>query len=74
MRLKSLVLRSRSLELRAATNLARLWQSQGCAGKARAVLEPVHSWFTEGFDTHDLLIARMALGTFDFTRTSNDDR
>ena len=64
----------RSLELRAATNLARLWQSQGCAGKARAVLEPVHSWFTEGFDTHDLLIARMALGTFDFTRTSNDDR
>ena len=41
-------------ELRAATRLARLWQSQGKTTKARDVLAPVYGWFTEGFDTADL--------------------
>jgi predicted ATPase len=39
------------LELRAATNLARLWRDQGKRGAARDLLAPVYSWFTEGFDT-----------------------
>ena len=47
----------RSIELRAATSLARLWQAQGQNEKARAVLEPVYSWFTEGFATKDLMTA-----------------
>src|SRR5262249_2674557 len=38
-------------ELRAATSLAKHWHSQGRSVEARSLLEPVYSWFTEGFDT-----------------------
>jgi tetratricopeptide (TPR) repeat protein len=46
--------RAKSWELRAATSLARLWQSQGKLSEAREQLEGVYAWFTEGFDTKDL--------------------
>jgi predicted ATPase len=49
---------AKSLELRAATNLARLWQSQGKRQDASALLAPVYNWFTEGFDTADLQEAK----------------
>ena len=39
---------AKSLELRAATSLARLWQQQGKRAEAHALLAPVYSWFTEG--------------------------
>jgi len=45
---------ARSLELRAATSLARLWQQQGKQTEAREVLSEIYNWFTEGFDTKDL--------------------
>ena len=45
---------TRSLELRAATCLARLWQEQGRRSEARNLLSPIYGWFTEGFDTPDL--------------------
>ena len=45
---------AKSLELRAATSLARLWGEQGCRAEARDLLAPVYGWFTEGFDTADL--------------------
>ena len=48
-------------ELRAATSLARLWQSQGKTVEARALLAPVYGWFTEGFDTADLIDAKALL-------------
>ena len=49
-------------ELRAATSLARLWQSQSKSDKAYDLLFPVYDWFTEGFDTADLKEARTLLG------------
>jgi predicted ATPase len=48
---------AKSLELRAATSLARLWRDQGEREKARYLLVPVYGWFTEGFDTPDLVEA-----------------
>jgi predicted ATPase len=49
---------AKSLELRAATSLARLWQSQDKRKDAYDLLAPVYNWFTEGFDTADLLDAK----------------
>jgi class 3 adenylate cyclase/tetratricopeptide (TPR) repeat protein len=51
----------RSLELRAATSLARLLAGRGQRDEARALLEPVHGWFTEGFGTADLVAANALL-------------
>jgi class 3 adenylate cyclase/predicted ATPase len=48
-------------ELRAATDLARLWRHQGQSRQARDLLAPVYGWFTEGFDTHDLREAKALL-------------
>lgn len=45
---------ARSLELRASTSLARVWQRQNKRAEARQVLGEIYSWFTEGFDTADL--------------------
>jgi len=45
---------AKSLELRAATSLARLWGEHGRRGEARDLLTSVYGWFTEGFDTADL--------------------
>jgi predicted ATPase len=52
---------AKSLELRAATSLARLWQSQGKRQGAYSLLAPVYNWFTEGFDTADLIDAKTLL-------------
>jgi len=45
---------AKSLELRAAISMARLWQQQGKQDDGRRLLEDVYGWFTEGFDTPDL--------------------
>ena len=39
---------AKSLELRAAMSLSRLWQQQGKRAEARALLAPIYGWFTEG--------------------------
>jgi len=52
---------AKSWELRAATSLAHLWQSQGKRQEAYALLAPVYAWFTEGFDTADLQEAKALL-------------
>jgi predicted ATPase/DNA-binding winged helix-turn-helix (wHTH) protein/class 3 adenylate cyclase len=53
---------AKSLELRAAVSLSRLWQQQGKRVEARELLAPVYSWFTMGFDTADLQEAKVLLG------------
>ena len=45
---------AKSLELRAATSLSRLWIHEGRRAEARDLLAPVHDWFIEGFNTADL--------------------
>jgi predicted ATPase len=52
---------AKSLELRAAMSLSRLWQCQGKRAEARQLLAPLYGWFTEGFDTPDLQEARTLL-------------
>ena len=48
-------------ELRAAASLARLRRDQGRRAEARDLLAPVYGWFTEGFDTPDLIEAKALL-------------
>jgi predicted ATPase len=52
---------AKSWELRAATSLAKLWQSEGKRREAHDLLAPVYNWFTEGFDTADLKDAKALL-------------
>jgi predicted ATPase len=53
--------KAKSLELRAATSLSRLWQRQGKCKAAHDLLTPIYGWFIEGFDTADLKEARTLL-------------
>ena len=52
---------AKSLELRAAMSLSRLWQQQGKRAEARELLAPIYGWFTEGFDTPDFQEAKSLL-------------
>jgi predicted ATPase len=52
---------AKSLELRAATSLARLWRQHGKIKEAHQLLSEIYSWFTEGFDTRDLQEAKALL-------------
>ena len=52
---------AKSLELRAAMSLARLWRRQGKPQQACELLAPVYGWFTEGFDTRDLKEGKVLL-------------
>jgi predicted ATPase/class 3 adenylate cyclase len=51
----------KSLELRASISLARLWQIQGKRQEAYDLLTLIYDWFTEGFDTADLIDAKTLL-------------
>jgi predicted ATPase len=46
---------------RANVVLARLWPGQGRQADARARLQPVYAWFTEGFHSADLRAAKTLL-------------
>jgi adenylate cyclase len=52
---------AKSLELRAATSLARAWQASGRGAEAYALLDPVCSWFGADATSPDLLDARQLL-------------
>jgi DNA-binding NtrC family response regulator/predicted ATPase len=55
---------ARSLELRAAMSLGRLWHRVGMRTEANELLAPICRWFTEGADTVDLREARALLGAW----------
>ncbi|MGB5359978.1 MAG: hypothetical protein WBN27_08555, partial [Eudoraea sp.] len=52
---------AKTFELRAARDLARLWQKQGRTEEAYNLLKGVYNWFTEGFDSVDLCEAKILL-------------
>jgi predicted ATPase len=52
---------AKSLELRAALSLSRLWQRQGKRAEAQQLLAEIYDWFSEGFDTADLQEAKALL-------------
>jgi len=52
---------AKSLELRAAMSLSRLWQRQDKHDEARQLLTEIYDWFTEGFGTLDLQEAQALL-------------
>jgi predicted ATPase len=49
---------ARSLKLRAAMSLSRLWHRQGKNERAQKLLSESYGWFTEGWDTSDLKEAK----------------
>jgi hypothetical protein len=62
--------KEKSLELRGATSLSRLWADCGKRAEAPSLLEPVYHWFTEGLETPDLpearaLIAELRVAEFE---------
>ena len=59
--------KAKSLELRAAMSMSRLWQEQGQGkvSQARELLAPIYGWFTEGFGTRDLQEAKSLLEALD---------
>jgi serine/threonine protein kinase/predicted ATPase len=52
---------AKSFELRAVMSLCRLWRQQGKEQEAHALLDEIYSWFTEGFDTPDLIETKRLL-------------
>jgi predicted ATPase len=52
---------AKSLELRAAVSLSRLWQRQGKRAAAHELLAAIYGWFSEGFETADLREAKVLL-------------
>ena len=52
---------AKSWELRAALSLSELWQTQNRCQDAYMLLEPIYAWFSEGFDTIDLVRAKNLL-------------
>ena len=53
--------RAKSWELRASVSLSLLWKNQGRRKEARELLQGIYDWFTEGFDTPDLINAKALL-------------
>jgi predicted ATPase len=52
---------AKSFELRATMSLARLLASQARRDEALTMLAEIYNWFTEGFDTADLIDAKAML-------------
>jgi hypothetical protein len=53
---------AKAWQLRATISFARLLASQGHRDEARTMLADIYNWFTEGFETADLIDAKKLLG------------
>jgi class 3 adenylate cyclase/tetratricopeptide (TPR) repeat protein len=53
---------AKAWELRATMSFARLLRDAGRRDEARTMLADIYNWFTEGFDTTDLIDAKALLG------------
>jgi predicted ATPase len=49
-------------------SIAQLWRDQGKQNEARELLAPVYAWFSEGFNTRDLMEAKALLGELGHNR------
>ncbi|MDF2997188.1 MAG: adenylate cyclase [Xanthobacteraceae bacterium] len=61
---------ARSFELRAASSLARLWLAQGRCHEVRHLLAAIYHWFSEGFQTPDLMEAKLLLDDLEKSSSS----
>jgi len=58
--------KAKSLELRAVMSLCKMWKEKlGKRAKAYKKLNEIYNWFTEGFDTPDLVEAKELLKVFE---------
>jgi DNA-binding SARP family transcriptional activator/predicted ATPase len=57
---------AKSLELRATMSLCRLWKTKAKKKLAYRELSEIYNWFTEGFDSPDLIEARQLLEEVSF--------
>src|ERR1700719_3965187 len=64
---------AKTLELRAATSLSRMLMNSGRHADALRFLQPIHDWFTEGFDWPELLSAKSILVDLDSTSAAASD-
>jgi predicted ATPase len=64
---------AKTLELRAATGLTRMLVNSGRNAEARHLLQPIHDWFTEGFEWPELLSAKSILVDLDSTSASDSE-
>jgi len=60
---------ARSLELRAATDRARMYMNSGKCAAGLNLLESIYSRFVEGFDTQDLKDAKTLLAELNYRMT-----
>ena len=63
--------KAKSIELRVAMSLAKLWQQQGKRADAQQLLADTYNWFTEGFETADLEAARKLLNDLSSDRANS---
>ncbi|MGC2493764.1 ATP-binding protein [Candidatus Binatus sp.] len=64
---------AKTLELRAATSLSRMLMKNRRHSEARRLLQPIHDWFTEGFDWPELVSAKAILVDLNSTSVSVSD-
>ena len=64
---------AKTLELRAAVSLSRMLMESGRQAEALPLLQPIHDWFSEGFDWPELLAAKSMLADLKSTSVSAAD-